>query len=150
MGRGTKLVESAILIFGPCAARGHSELSRVGRDDPPRAGAYQCDVICRNQVSNLKFDKKSFVAFRQFTVVFRQRVDLHLHLVMFGLVATLHAIRLVAQSRLEVRDVRAQLVDHSLSVLAARQSNNVMPVHYYNFDQNMRLTPKVQQRKKSN
>jgi len=36
-----KVLGSGVLNFGPCAARGHPELSPVGRDGPPRAGCYR-------------------------------------------------------------------------------------------------------------
>ena len=43
-GSGTKLLASGILNFGPCAARGHPELSPVGRDDSLRAGCFYFTV----------------------------------------------------------------------------------------------------------
>jgi len=46
-------------------------------------------------------------------------IYLSIYLVMLGLVATLQADRLVAQSSLQVRHVRAQLVDRPLSGVGA-------------------------------
>ena len=40
-----KLLGSGILNFGPCAARGHPELSPLVRDDPPRAGLFLHYII---------------------------------------------------------------------------------------------------------
>jgi len=36
MGRGTQLLGSGILNFGPSTAQGHPKFSLVGRDDPPQ------------------------------------------------------------------------------------------------------------------
>ena len=46
-------------------------------------------------------------------------IYLSIYLVMLGLVATLQTDRLVAQSSLQVRHVRAQLVDRPLSGVGA-------------------------------
>jgi len=47
MSLGTKLLQSGILNFGPCAARGHPELGPVWRDDLPRACCicYKLDAV---------------------------------------------------------------------------------------------------------
>jgi len=84
----------------------------------PRLGHHWASVV----VEDLEFGEKSLVVFRQFGVVSAEHVDLHLQLVTLVLVATLEAIRLVAQSSLKVHHVRTQLVDRSLTVLPARQS----------------------------
>ena len=84
--------------------------------------------------SDLNSGEKSLVVFRQFVVASRQDVDLHFHLVMFSLIATLEATRLVAKSSLQVRHVRPQLIDRSLTVLTARQINHIIItlIHYGN------------------
>ena len=51
MGLGTKLLGSRFLNFGPCAARGHPELSPVGRDNPLRERGAYCPV---RQIQSVK------------------------------------------------------------------------------------------------
>jgi len=59
MGRGTKLLGSGIMNFVPCVARGHNELSRVGRDYPPRAGCFSVwpllSLLSRTQTVKVRF-----------------------------------------------------------------------------------------------
>ena len=45
MSLGTQLLRSRILNFGPCAARGHPELSPLGTDDPTPSGVLIIDVL---------------------------------------------------------------------------------------------------------